>query len=59
MLSENEQNAIKAKFCLLAKRIKLHEWTRFDNRDEGSFEEEEARIDAGDFEPPTDSSCGT
>lgn len=57
MLSKNEQNAIKAKLCLLAKRTKLHEWSRFDSGDEESFEEAETKIDTGNFEPPTDSSC--
>jgi hypothetical protein len=59
MATEKEQNVIKAKFCLLAKRMKLHQWTRFDDIDEAELEEEEAKIDAGDFKPPTDESCGT
>jgi hypothetical protein len=58
MATEKEQNVIKAKICLLAKRMKLHQWTRFDDRDEAEFEEEEDKIDAGDFKPPTDESCG-
>ena len=59
MFSKNEQNAIRAKLCLLAKRTKLHEWTSFDDKDEKSLEEEEAKIDAGNFEPPTQTSCET
>jgi hypothetical protein len=57
MLSESANNAIKAKLCLLAKRTMLHEWSRFDSADEESFKEEESKIDAGNFEPPSDSSC--
>ena len=58
MVSNNQQNAIRAKLCLLARRTKLHEWTSFNNEDEKSFEEEEAKIDDGNFEPPNNS-CET
>ena len=47
MLPQSEENTIKAKLCLLAKRTRLHGWARFDNGDEATFEEEEAKIDAG------------
>jgi hypothetical protein len=58
MSTEKEQNVIKAKICLLAKRMRLHEWTTFTGKEEEEIEAEEARIDAGDFKPPTDESCG-
>ena len=57
MVTEDESKSIMAKLCLLAKRMKLHEWTRFNGDDEEALEEEEARIDAGDLRPPTDGRC--
>lgn len=57
MATGKEQSAIKAKLCLLAKRMKLHEWTAFSGREEEELEAEEDRIDAGDFVPPQDDVC--
>jgi hypothetical protein len=49
MTTKKEQNVIKAKMCLLMKRMRLHEWTTFTGKEEEEIEEEEAKIDAGDF----------
>ena len=57
MATEKEQNTIKAKFCLLAKRMRLHEWTTFTDKEEEELEEEEKKIDEGDFQPPSGESC--
>ena len=44
---KKEEDAIRAKLQLLDKRMRLHEWSAFEQRQADELEEAEAEIDAG------------
>lgn len=58
MVTEKEQRAIRAKLCLLTKRMRLHEWTVFGEKEAEELEAEETKMDSGDYDLTTDQTCG-
>jgi len=55
---EKEQKAIRAKLCLLARRMRLHEWTFLGEKEAEELEIEEMKIDSEDYNSTADEPCG-
>ena len=55
---EKEQRAIRAKLCLLARRMRLHEWTFLGEKEAEELEIEEMKIDTEYYNSTADEPCG-